>query len=265
MRRRTFLFALSASLGSASACANTSDAPRAPTAGWTYAEASSWGTTVPGAHACGGADQSPVDLSADVPSTSEPLLFANYGATPVDIRFDGHTVKASTATRFGATDPRLTYRGATYHLVELHFHAPSEHRIGGVGRDMELHLVHKTSPALDADTAVVGLLLRVGGPHGALQRMLTAVSLAGTTERDDSSIELSALLPADRSYFAYAPGSLTTPPCTVGVQWIVMPSGGTIAADQRDAFMDLTHGATNRPVQPLGRRQIVHHRASGRP
>ena len=69
------------------------------------------------------------------------------------------------------------------------------------------------------------------------------------------------LLPEGRSTYRYD-GSLTTPPCSEAVNWLVMTSPIQLSSDQIGAFEALVQG-NNRPVQPRNDRMIVTDRVGG--
>lgn len=64
-----------------------------------------------------------------------------------------------------------------------------------------------------------------------------------------------SLLPAARDYYSFS-GSLTTPPCTEGVRWLVMKQPMALSQSQLDAFKAVMHHPNNRPVQPLNGRLV---------
>lgn len=70
-----------------------------------------------------------------------------------------------------------------------------------------------------------------------------------------ATVNAADLLPADQTSFRYD-GSLTTPDCREGVQWLVLTEPISISDAQLAAFTAITH-ANNRPVQPLNDREVV--------
>jgi carbonic anhydrase len=64
------------------------------------------------------------------------------------------------------------------------------------------------------------------------------------------------LLPVNRHYLRYS-GSLTTPPCTEGVIWVIMQERMTVSREQVQAFERALGFANNRPVQPVNARALL--------
>jgi carbonic anhydrase len=137
--------------------------------------------------------------------------------------------------------------------VQFHFHRPSEERIDGKQFEMSLHLVHKDE---QGRLAVVALLFDRGAAQPVLQRVWNNLPLEKNEELAARlPLELNALLPADRRYFTYM-GSLTTPPCSEGVQWIVMREPVTASVEQIDLFARM-YPMNARPLQASAGRRIM--------
>ena len=60
----------------------------------------------------------------------------------------------------------------------------------------------------------------------------------------------------DRAYYRFN-GSLTTPPCSEGVNWFVMKQFETASTEQIEKFVNAIHQQNNRPVQPINARVII--------
>lgn len=245
------------------ACADTEPAPEAagpatiesaespateePT--WTYEGATgpeAWGTLSGEYAACSaGGAQSPIDLRRAAAQEADlPPLRLEYGDANVRVEDTGHGYKATPANAH-----TLRVGEDTYRLLQFHPHGPGEHTLNGQSYPMEFHFVHQNDAG---ELAVVGVMVQEGAANPAYQPFVeTSASEAQGTAAIGS---LEALLPTDRSYFTYE-GSLTTPPCTEGVRWIVLREPITLSKAQIDAIAE-DHGATNRPVQPLGDRRL---------
>lgn len=194
-----------------------------------------------------GQAQSPIDI-ARVEAANLPILTFEYQAASPSIINNGHTVQVNFAA--GSI---LRVGNDEYQLVQFHFHTPSEHSVEGQQYAMELHLVHRhASGAL----AVVGVLLSVGDSNNALEPLWQRLpSYVGEERFLSISVNPSDLLPRSRRTYRYV-GSLTTPPCTEGVQWLVMCQPVNIAQVQVDKFRTI-FSANSRPRQPLNGRQVL--------
>lgn len=212
--------------------------------------------SLPGDEACRGTRQSPIAIGTKSPFPVEskdlPNLVFHYGKTGLHLVNNGHTIQADVDK--GSS---VEIDGAAWPLLQLHFHAPSEHTLDGLHYPMEMHLVHAGpdgKPGL-----VVGVVLVQGGDNPALAPILTDPPKQAGARKDDPSvtIDLEKLLPPDRRYVRYD-GSLTTPPCTEGIRWFVLTNPGGVTGAEMGAFVSLPGMTpTNRPVQPAGGRSVV--------
>lgn len=197
---------------------------------------------------CGtGTMQSPVDLANPTRADLPDLQF-DYRPTPLRSVNKGHTLQVEYQP--GST---LVVGSTRYELLQFHFHTPAEHRLRGMEFPAELHLVHRGP---DGGLAVVGVLIQRGDRNEALHPLWSNLPGRVGQERHvpSMSIDAGALLPASREHYRY-PGSLTTPPCTEGVQWHVLQEPIQMSAEQI-ASLDAAIGTSNRPVQPLGSREL---------
>jgi carbonic anhydrase len=208
-----------------------------------------WGSLSPDFAACAkGVQQSPIDIPADAPLNPADIAF-NYKPTAVNIFNNGHTIQVNYDQ--GSS---ISLNGVTYDLVQFHFHAASEHAISGKEEPMELHLVHKSA---QGNLAVVGVLLKAGSANDAYAPVFQNLpahesqpaAVAG------ASVDANNLLPAQRTYWHYN-GSLTTPPCTEGVKWLVMNTPVELSDAQIAAFTSIFKN-DERPVQPLNSRTFL--------
>ncbi|PZN83484.1 MAG: carbonic anhydrase [Candidatus Methylumidiphilus alinenensis] len=212
--------------------------------GWNYPDAlapggvSSWGQIVDSTSTapvplnypyseCGvGQHQSPINVnSADLVqrSGSDIINFYYNTADALQVVNNGHNIVVEGPT----TTPDKLYFGTLqsydeYTLVQYHLHVPSEHTYNGASYPMEIHFVHATT---DGREVVVGVLVQEGATNPELQKILDNAPPTGTnviTTIPGVSINPNGLLPANtKSYVTYA-GSLTTPPCSEGVNWYVL-------------------------------------------
>ncbi|MFO1327118.1 MAG: carbonic anhydrase family protein [Rubrivivax sp.] len=207
-----------------------------------------WGGLKPEFATCAkGQRQSPIDIRGGIAVDLEPVQF-DYRASPFGVIDNGHTVQVNIAP-----GNSIVVGGRRYELVQFHFHRPSEERIDGRTFDMSLHLVHKDT---EGRLAVVGLLLERGAAQPVVQRVWNNLPLEKGEEQPAAGavLDLNHLLPPDRGYYTYM-GSLTTPPCSEGVLWMVMRQPVTVSAPQIDIFARL-YPMNARPVQSAAGRLI---------
>ncbi len=207
-----------------------------------------WGGLKPEFSLCKtGQRQSPIDIRGGLAVDLEPVRF-DYQASKFAVLDNGHTVQVELAK--GNT---IEVGGKRFELLQFHFHRPSEERIDGRQFEMSLHLVHKDE---QGKLAVVALLFDKGPAHPVLQQVWNNLPLErGEPAPARVPLELAALLPTDRRYYTYM-GSLTTPPCSEGVQWIVMRHPVTLAPEQIEIFARI-YPMNARPVQSASGRRIL--------
>jgi len=218
---------------------------------WAYNGAGgpqSWASLKPEFSLCAnGQRQSPIDIRGGLAVDLEPVRF-DYQTSRFAVVDNGHTVQVNLAQ-----GNAIEIGGKRYELQQFHFHRPSEERIDGRQFEMSLHLVHRND---QGELAVVGLLFDKGAPHPVLQQVWNNLPLEKNSESSATNpIELSDLLPADRRYYTYM-GSLTTPPCSEGVRWIVMRQPVTLTKEQIDIFARM-YPMNARPVQAIAGRRII--------
>lgn len=162
---------------------------------------------------------------------------------------NGHTIQADYHP--GST---LVVDGKVFHLKQFHFHSPSENLIGGTSFPMEAHFVHADS---NGNLAVVAVMFETGAANKEIADLWSQMpEAAGGKEVLASAVKATDLLPEDRDYYRFN-GSLTTPPCSQGVIWLVMKQPLPISAGQVNQFSAVMGGPNNRPVQPLNARMVL--------
>lgn len=197
-----------------------------------------------------GMNQSPVNIDATLKAQLAPLL-THYTDGPVTLLNNGHTLQATM--KRGAPDS-ITLDNVTYTLQQFHFHAPSENTVHGKHYAMEMHLVHVNA---EGEIAVVAVMFDKGEANEALEdlwRNIPSVVDQSTTLKHN--LDINRLLPADKTYWRFS-GSLTTPPCSEGVTWLILKHPLTLSASQQEKFTHTMHHENNRPVQPLHGRIVV--------
>ncbi len=202
-----------------------------------------------------GRQQSPINIVMPRHGHEQEDLQFHYQPTPLTIRNNGHTIQVNYGT--GSS---LRLNGKTYQLRQFHFHDPSEHHIDGKGYPMELHLVHQDE---GGHVLVVGVLVTFGRENPVFARVGDWMQKhtgqrfpsKGQEVTTDVIVNLMDVLPHETHHFSYH-GSLTTPPCSEGVQWIVLKTHIEISQIQAARFM-ITIGPNARPLQPLHQRKLL--------
>ncbi|WP_119395241.1 carbonic anhydrase [Salinibius halmophilus] len=196
--------------------------------------------------ACNGAKQSPVNL-ADFVDGNLPAIQFDYQVAGEQVINNGHTVQVNFAP-----GNAIEVAGTTFELKQFHFHSPSENTLAGRLFPMEAHLVHASA---EGELAVIGVFFDFGDANPAI-----AKAWAQMPEEDGKATLVigamaDALLPESRDYYAFD-GSLTTPPCSEGVNWMVMKDTLTVSEAQVKQLLAAMGGHNNRPVQPLNGRVV---------
>lgn len=206
-----------------------------------------WGEISRDYHTCkSGKKQSPIDISAAETAGISAITF-NYASSPIDMVNNGHTIQMNYSG-----DSKITVSGKSYKLLQFHFHSPSEHTINGKPADMVAHLVHQ---AEDGQLGVIAVLMNKGAKNKTIATLWKHMpTKPGDHKKAKAEINVADLLPADQSYFNYS-GSLTTPPCSEGVNWMVLRQPVEVSAEQIAAFTNM-FAKSVRPVQPLHGRVV---------
>lgn len=215
---------------------------------WDYEHEDKWSETFADAYACArGTRQSPVDLKSG-PLIDEPDLKTNYKAGLGRIFNNGHTVEVSAEPgSFMMLDDER------FELLQAHFHDPSEHTIDGKRFAMEMHFVHRKK---EGALAVLGVMIRDGAQNPQIARLWSAIPKETGKEHEATvAFDPNAFVPKDRVHFQYD-GSLTTPPCTEGVTWLVLREA-IEASQEQVAFFRAVEGENARSIQARNGRMIT--------
>ncbi|ABD86329.1 carbonic anhydrase [Rhodopseudomonas palustris] len=247
MNRRHALKAL-AGLALCPVCASTGFAAEHPH--WGYegeAGPNHWGDLDAANQVCSiGSQQSPINIDGAVKSDLYDLS-VKWASSAETIVNNGHTIQLNFAE--GST---LTRGDTTYKLLQVHFHRPSEHLIAGKNFPMEAHFVHRGESGL----AVLGVLFLAGDANPAFAKIVASMpEHEGPAVKADDAINPNDLLPSKLGYYRYE-GSLTTPPCSEIVDWLVLADPIRVAADDIAAFAKL-YPMNARPPQNDNRRFVL--------
>ena len=230
--------------------ADAAHAPGAAHVHWSYlgeGGPSQWAALKSEFATCGlGKRQSPIDIRGGIRVDLEPIRF-DYRPSAFSVIDNGHTVQANIAG-----NNSIEVGGRRYDLLQFHFHRPSEERVNGRQYDMVIHLVHKDP---EGRLAVVALLLEQGRVQPAIQMVWNSLPLEKNEElQSPAPIDMNLMLPEDRRYYTYM-GSLTTPPCSEGVLWLVLKQPAQMSPDQLAVFARL-YPMNARPIQQVSGRLV---------
>jgi carbonic anhydrase len=203
-----------------------------------------WGHLSEDFAACEAGDaQSPIDLpdhAAEKLSGHPRITTSPTVGESVDT---GHTIQLVPDDDAS----EIEWKDQEFGLEQVHFHMPSEHTVEGRAMDAEFHFVHTTE---EGQALVIGVLAEEGdADNEAWQPFVDGAAEPGS---DDLPIDVAAMLPTDPTFEEYA-GSLTTPPCTEGVEWVVYHEPIELSAEQL-AVLKKAYDHNARPVQPQGDR-----------
>lgn len=201
-----------------------------------------------GGATCGsGKRQSPIDIRGGIRVDLEQIRF-DYRPSLFRITDNGHTVQVDVGE-----GNNITVMGRTWQLVQFHFHRPSEERVNGKTFEMVAHLVHRDYAN---NLAVIAVLMERGLEHPAIQTLWNHMPLdtGMSIEPPNVTVDLAKLLPERREYYTYM-GSLTTPPCTENVLWMVFKDPIMVSPEQIGIFARL-YPNNVRPIQPTHDRLI---------
>ena len=207
-----------------------------------------WGGLRPDFAVCAtGKRQSPIDIREGIRVDLEPIRF-DYRPTQFRVSDNGHTIQVTVGE--GSS---ITVLGKEYALVQFHFHRPAEERVNGKAFDMVAHLVHQD---YDGNLAVIAVLMEKGSEHPLIQTVWNYMPLEKGLDvaPPGVALDLNRLLPESRAYYTYM-GSLTTPPCSENVLWMVFKQPVQVSSDQISVFSRLYRNNA-RPIQPAQGRLV---------
>jgi len=176
-------------------------------------------------------------------------LQINYGDSALHLKNNGHTIQVDVIG-----DATVIFKGNEYRLVQFHFHTPSEHMINHQSYPMEMHLVNQDK---DGRLLVLGIMIKEGEGNQAIASLwnhLPATQGKEVALDKNTAPNVATLLPSASHHLFYN-GSLTTPPCTEGVQWVLFEQSIGLSKSQIHQFRKL-FSDNHRPAQPVNEREV---------
>lgn len=211
-----------------------------------------WGSIANEFNTCSsGKSQSPIDLIWKKPIPGGQMLF-NYNGAATSAIDNGHTLQFN----FPDGSNSIELRGHKYELKQVHFHSFSEHTISGKHFPIEAHFVHKDE---HGSLAVIGLMIDVGKHNADFDILLKNWPKLKNKQMPLTLVQLipKNLLPKALTYYHYS-GSLTTPPCSEGVNWNVLNTTIYASQEQIKSFRE-KYNNNYRPTQQLNGRKVINY------
>lgn len=201
---------------------------------------------------CGGKFQSPINIisiNANIDSQLKPLDIHYEKSTKIhSVKNNGHSIQYN----FEKGD-YINYKNERFSLKQIHFHESSEHTIDGVRYPLVIHMVHVNSRG---GYLVLAIMTKEGKTSIPFQFLESFLPLKkDEVKKIDKPFNLNYNLPINKGYYSYT-GSLTTPPCTEGVQWFIFKEPITISVEQVDILKTLMPVNNYRKEQPLNGRKV---------
>lgn len=198
---------------------------------------------------CGsGRMQSPIDIRHAIRADLPPIRIA-YKPVALQLLDDGHGIQANA--QGGGT---ITADGEEFELQTVRFHHPGEEMFDGKRAAMSVHFEHK---AQSGRIAIIAVPVQAGKePHRTIRALWSDLPL----EKGKPAMPAGArfdpgqLIPAKREFATYS-GSLTRPPCTEGVLWLVMKQPLQFSKEQIADFAKVYKNNV-RPVQATNGRVV---------
>lgn len=195
-----------------------------------------------------GKNQSPINLTNFTEADLKPIGI-RYQVGGNEILNNGHTVQVNYIP--GST---ISVDGHDFELEQFHFHAPSENHINGKSYPMEGHFVHADK---EGNLAVIAVMFEEGAKNESLEKIWDHMpEKAGEKHELTAKVAAEGILPENRDYYRFN-GSLTTPPCSEGVWWLVMKEPVSASNEQIEKFSHVMHHPNNRPLQAVNARPVL--------
>jgi len=221
--------------------------------GYTGHESSAyWGDLSPEYGTCKkGKNQSPINIVTTKVehSTKKDIIDFHYVTPGIEVVNNGHTVQVNVEN--GSS---IKVDGEVFLLKQFHFHTPSENQINGKNFPLEVHFVHVSKKN---HLAVVSVMFKEGVDNPIIRKIWNKMPHKSGKSRSIyvDQEQINSMLPKDKSHYKFT-GSLTTPPCSENVKWMVMKNQATISGSETREFLHTMHHHNNRPVQEINGRVI---------
>jgi len=238
---------------------------------WSYTgktSAKHWGALDPSFELCAhGDEQSPINIPKDEPISKDALAIHYHSTSMIIVEDgttdltlgkvqtvinDGHTIQLNFPIE--GTKENIVFNGSSYRLVQFHVHTPSENHVDGKAYPLEIHFVHQGE---NGKAAVIGVFVKEGEKNPSFEKIIAHLPNKLHTPQivKGEHIRPLSLLPRNKHYYSFK-GSLTTPPCSQGILWIVMAEPITASHEQILELKKAKGGDNARPIQSLEKRSV---------
>lgn len=210
-----------------------------------------WGELNPSYIQCSkGSMQSPIniDTSEVVKISGLAEILFRYSPSSFTVKNNGRTIIVKPNNQKNL----LLIGNTKYILQQIHFHHPSEHELNKQKFPIEIHLVHQNSIG---EIAVVGLFVKEGMSNSGFKTIFAHIPRTINLEETvKEKLDLASLLLDEKEVYRYE-GSLTTPPCTEDVKWLIFKKPIEMSKQQIRQMAQL-YPVNNRPLQSIGNRDV---------
>ena len=194
-----------------------------------------------------GKRQSPINLVWSKPKKEGSNLSLSYKETKLHVVDTGHAMEF-------LVDPgsMMKHNGMDYELKSIRYHVPSEHQLSGNRFAAEMQLNHTSS---DGRTSVMSVFFKEGKENPMFEKLFEKMPTEKNKPLMDPAFiyTASVLVPNKLHHYNYE-GSLTQPPCTEAVNWLVLNTPVELSKAQI-ARLRSFYSANNRPIQPTNDRE----------
>lgn len=208
-----------------------------------------WGTLNPTFAACSaGSQQSPINIDNTIAAALKPIKRLQKFPLKTAAFKDHSLVLDAGSGNMMVLDQK------PYQLKYIAVHVPGEHQIKQKAAAAELHMVHEDKAG---HRVILAILLEEGATHPAIEKLLGQLPKDHQQTKTLSvRVTPADLMPTKPAYYRYS-GSLTTPPCSEGVQWVIIKETLKVSKFQLEGLRQALGAPNQRPVQDSQGRMIL--------
>ena len=208
-----------------------------------------WGSLNPDFALCNaGSQQSPINIDNTITAALKPIKrLQKFPLKNIVLKDHSLILDAGTGNM-------MVLDQKPYQLKYISVHVPSEHQIKQKSYAAELQMVHEDKTG---HRVIIAVMLEEGSAHAGLEKLLGSLP-KGKEQSKPLAIRVTPadLMPTKPAYYRYS-GSLTAPPCTEGVQWVIMKESLKISKFQLGSLQQAIGEPNQRPVQDGQGRMIL--------